>query len=246
MPADQIFETIILLGRPAAGKSEILEYLKGLDDQTRRNKYHLGRLDVIDDFPMLWTWYEEDQILIEKFGKPRLHADEKGYFFYPYLWDLLIEKISLEYQKRTRDNGQYHQHTTTVVEFSRGSEHGGYRQAFKHLSDQILGRAGILYIQVSFEESFRKNRQRFNPKRPDSILEHALDDEKLVKLCRLDDFQDLLSGSDSRDFLTIRGKRVPCVIFDNEDDVTTAAGDRLGDRLEDSLDRLWQIKNYPR
>ena len=34
-------------------------------------------------------------------------------------------------------------------------------------------------VQVSFAESLRKNRKRFNPERPDSILEHAVDEKKL-------------------------------------------------------------------
>ena len=179
MPDNGLFEVLLLLGRPAAGKSEILEFLGKVDGKTRIEKYHIGKLDVIDDFPMLWAWFEEDTILSEKFGKPRLHSDEKRYFKYPYLWNLLIERISLEYQKRIRDSNNYHQQTTTIVEYARGTEHGGYRQAFEHISDQILSRAGIIYVQVSFEESRRKNRKRFNPRRPDSILEHAVDEKKL-------------------------------------------------------------------
>ena len=238
-----IFEILLLLGRPAAGKSEILEFLSNVDDQTRIDQYHIGDIDVIDDFPMLWTWFEEDTILSEKFGKPRLHSDQQRYFKYPYLWNLLIERISLEYQKKIRDNGQYHQRNTTIMEFARGTEHGGYRQAVEHLSDQILDRAGILYVQVSFEESRRKNRKRFNPERPDSILEHAVDDKKLETLYRHDDWQDLNSGTDSGNFLHIRDYKVPFVVFENEDDVTTAGGAAFEYRLKEASSRLWRIKN---
>lgn len=246
MQRDAIFEIIILLGRPASGKSEILEFLYQVNDQTRINKYHLGRLDVIDDFPMLWTWFEEDQILSDKFGKPRLHSDENEYFKYPYLWNLLIERINLEYHKHTRDDLLYHQHQTTIVEFSRGSEHGGYQQAFEHLSDQILTRAAIFYVQVSYAESLRKNRKRFNPERPDSILEHAVDERKLETLYRDDDFQDLRSQSASKEFLTIRNQKVPYVVFENEDDVTTVGGAALGNRLEHTFNQLWSIKRRVR
>jgi hypothetical protein len=242
MPQDPTFEIILLLGRPAAGKSEILQFLRNVDDELRIDQYHLGKLDVIDDFPMLWAWFEEDTILSEKFGKPRLHSDENRYFKYQYLWNLLIERISLEYQKKIRDNNHYHQHSTTIVEFARGSEHGGYRQAFEHLSDQILERAGIVYVQVSFAESLRKNRKRFNPERPDSILEHAVDEKKLEKLYRHDDWQDLLSQTDSSEYITIRDWKVPHVVFENEDDVTTEGGGALGTRLEAALSRLWEIK----
>jgi hypothetical protein len=157
---------------------------------------------------------------------------------------LLIERISLEYQKRIRDNNNYHQHSTTVVEFARGTEHGGYRQAFRHLSDQILERAGILYVQVSFAESLRKNRKRFNPERPDSILEHAVDEKKLETLYRHDDWQELISQTESGDYLTIRDWKVPQVVFENEDDVTTGGGEALETRLEAALSRLWEIKSH--
>ena len=129
------------------------------------------------------------------------------------------------------------------MEFAQGTEHGGYRQAFEHLSDQILDRAGILYVQVSFEESRRKNRKRFNPERPDSILEHAVDDKKLETLYRQDDWQDLNSGTDSGNFLHIRDYKVPFVVFENEDDVTTAGGAAFEYRLKEASSRLWRIKN---
>ena len=238
-----IFEVILLLGRPAAGKSEILEYLNNIDKKTRMERFHIGEIDVIDDFPMLWAWFEEDTILSEKFGKPRLHSDENRYFKHEYLWHLLIERINLDYQKKFSENGHYHRASTTVVEFARGTEHGGYRQAFEHLSDQILKRAGILYIQVSFEESRRKNRKRFNPERPGSILEHAVGEKKMETLYRHDDFLDLVSGSDEDNFLTIQDQQVPVVIFENEDDVTTSGGEALGMRLETALSRLWELKN---
>jgi hypothetical protein len=243
MPENTLFEVLILVGRPASGKSEILEYLYNIEDKIRREKYHIGKLDVIDDFPMLWTWFEEDTILSEKFGVPRLHSDDNRYFKYPYLWNLLIERINLEYFKRTRDENNYHQHTTTIIEFARGTEHGGYKQAFDFLSDQILARAGIMYVEVSFEESRRKNRQRFNPEKPDSILEHAVDEEKLEILYRYDDWRDLFSKAESGKYLSIREHQVPCVVFKNEDDVTTQGGTALGSRLEDLLDNLWQIMN---
>jgi hypothetical protein len=242
MANHQIFKVLLLLGRPAAGKSEILEHLRNTELSERIEKYHIGKLDVIDDFPMLWTWFEEDDILSKKFAKPRLHSDEEGYFKYPYLWNLLIEKIGLDYQKQIRDDSEYHQHTTTIVEFSRGSEHGGYTQAFEHLSDQILERASIVYVQVSFAESLRKNRLRFNPQRPDSILEHGLEDEKLERLYMGDDWHAMLAASASQDVLTVRGMPVPHMIFENEDDVTTPGGGPLSQRLEETLGKLWKIQ----
>jgi hypothetical protein len=233
------FDILLLIGRPASGKSEIIHYLTHLPDDLRRDHFHVARLEVRDDFPMLWTWFEEDGLLSKKFGLPRLHSDEKGYFKFPELWQLLIERLSLDYGKLVRDDPGYHQHNTCLIEFSRGTEHGGYAEAFQHLSDQILGRAAIVYVRVPFEESLRKNRRRFNPDKPDSILEHSLSDEKMERLYREDDFAALAQGDSG--FLELRGQQVPFVIFPDEDDVTTGNPEGLAARLETVLGELWEL-----
>lgn len=231
------FDVLLLLARPAAGKSEIIDFLKHMPPAERLQRFRVGAMDEVDDFPMLWTWFEEDALL-ERMGKPRLHTTPDGMFKETYLWNLLIERISLEYQKRCRD-ADYHTKTITIVEFSRGSQHGGYRAAFEHLSDDLLAHAAILYVNVSFAESLRKNRARFNPDRPDSILEHGLPDEKLKFLYEFVDW-DEFSAADPQ-FIPIRGKNVPFVVMDNEDDVTSARGAALGNRLEKTLAWLWEL-----
>jgi len=229
----------LLIGRLASGKSEIIDFLSGVNERDRRTRFHLGQLEVLDDFPMLWAWFEEDNILSRKLGLPRLHSNEEGYFNQPALWQLLIERLSLEYQKRRRDP-TYHGRTTALIEFSRGSEHGGYREAFTHLSEEILSRAGILYVKVPFAESLRKNRRRFNPERPDSILEHGLSDEKMEKLYREDDWMEL--AADSNGLLDIGGHKVPYAVFENEDDIITGKPDQLAVRLEARLGQLWELR----
>jgi hypothetical protein len=230
------FEVLLLIARPAAGKSEVIDYLKKVPSDVREQRFHIGQFDEIDDFPMLWAWMEEDQLL-EKMGHPRLHTDGDGYFLHQYLWDLLIERIGLEYRKRQREYLDHAASITTIVEFSRGREHGGYRSAFAHLPAQMVEKMAILYLDVTWEESLRKNRKRFNPERPDSILEHSLPDAKLERLYREVDWPEMTSG-DPR-YVAIQGMRVPYVVFDNSDDVTTARGEALGKRLEVNLQQLW-------
>ncbi|MGD0612917.1 MAG: hypothetical protein ABSB41_15565 [Anaerolineales bacterium] len=239
----QTFEVLLLIGRPASGKSEIIDYLQRTPAEIRRRRYHIGRLDVLDDFPMLWTWLEEDELLSRKLGRTRLFTDEDGYFKDDALWHLLIERLSLEYQKQLRDNPSYHDGTTTLVEFARGREHGGYARAMAHLDDTLLQRAGILYVNVSFAESLRKNRLRFNPARPDSILQHSLPDQKLERLYREDDWPELASGASGH--LKIRFLEVPYTVFENEDDVTTDKPDQLARRLESALGVLWELRSPP-
>ncbi|HMA63105.1 MAG TPA: hypothetical protein VKP78_10695 [bacterium] len=234
------FDIIILNGRPASGKSEVIDYIKKASPQERAERFHIAEFDDIDDFPMLWKWFEEDAILEKILNKPRMHTDKEGYFFHEYQWHLLIEEISLEYEKRLRDIDNYHDKYTTLIEFSRGSEHGGYQEAYQHLSDQILERAAIFYIDVSFQESLRKNRKRFNPNKPDSILEHGLPDEKLKKMYGEVDWKEF-SGDDP-EYINIKGQKVPYIVLDNEDDITTERGEELGEALDSLLPKLWKLR----
>lgn len=230
------FDILCLLARPGAGKSEVIHYLKSLSSSERLQRFHIGEILELDDFPMLWTWFEEDDIL-QKMGYPRLHSDKDGYFLAQYMWDLLIRRIGLEYRKLIRDIPDLHQKHTVLVEFSRGKEHGGYAQAFENISEDMAKSMSILYLQVSWEESLRKNRKRFNPEKPDSILEHGLPDEKLERLYRYDDWGEITSGAENT--LMIQGHPVPFITMPNEDDVTTRGGEILGSRLEESVGRLW-------
>jgi hypothetical protein len=234
---EDTFDVLFLIARPAAGKSEIIDYLKRTAEEERRARFHIGDFLELDDFPMIWTWFEEDELL-SRMGKPRLHTDADGYFLFPELWNLLIERLGLSYEKLLRDRPDLHRKGgTVIVEFARGSEHGGFRTAFAHVPPAMLRSGAILYVDVSWEESLRKNRARANPERPDSILEHALPDDKLERLYRDSDWQTFSAG-DSRK-ITVNGIEVPCAIFPNEDDVTTGRGRALGDRLAGVLGQLW-------
>lgn len=47
------FEILLLIGRLAAGKSEIIDYLKSTPLDERIDRFHIGNFDEIDDFPMV-------------------------------------------------------------------------------------------------------------------------------------------------------------------------------------------------
>jgi hypothetical protein len=235
-----IFPKLIILGRPASGKSEIIDYLSKTPLYSRQEKFHMGKMLCIDDFPMLWTWFEEDAILEKEFNLPRLHTTPDGLFKDQYLWNLLIRRISLEYKKSVADKGENRSEFTRVIEFSRGTEHGGYREAFRHLSDELLKGAAILYVDVDFEESKRKNRKRFNPDKPHSILEHGLPDDKLEKLYKEVDWHEIANGSGTH--ININGHSVPYVVFNNMPSQTDDPG-LLGPALEACLQKLWGIYN---
>ena len=238
MKEKDTFDILILLGRPASGKSEIIHYLKNTALQDRIRRFHIAEFEEIDDFPMLWAWLEEDRVL-EKMGNPRLHTTADGYFKYKYLWDLLVRRIVIEYKKRLDKNPAYHENRTAILEFSRGSEHGGYISAFHQLTPEILEAAAVMYIDVSYDESLRKNRKRYNPKDPGSILQHSLPDEKMERLYSKTDWE-AFSAHDP-EYIGLKGIRLPYAVFENEDDVTTGQTEKLGKRLEDRLSLLWRL-----
>src|SRR5664279_860042 len=150
MLSKNTFDILTLIARPAAGKSEVIHYLKNTPLEQRAEQFHIGKIAEIDDFPMLYTWFEEDDLL-ERMGYPRLHTDKDGYFLGNHLWNLLIERIGLEYQKKLRDIERFNEEYTAVAEFSRGKEHGGYASAFAHLPMQMVEKMAVLYIEVSWD-----------------------------------------------------------------------------------------------
>ena len=149
--------------------------------------------------------------------------DREGVLLHHDFWHLLVRRLCLEVEKFERDQ----------------AEQGGYRAAYQHLSRSVLERAACLYVRVSYEESRRKNRKRFNPRRPDSILEHSLSHEKLERIYQDDDWEAFTSGHPER--IEVQGLRLPYAVFENEDDVTTGGGGPLLTRLEQTLGNLWRL-----
>ncbi len=233
------FEVLILVARPAAGKSEVIDYLRRTPEDERLARFRIGAFREIDDFPMLWAWFEEDRIL-EEMGLPRLHTDGDGYFKRRELWDVLVRRIVLDYRKLLAEDPRLHEHTTAIFELSRGSEHGGYRGAFASIEPAVLARAAVLYIEVSWVESLRKNRARFDPAKAHSILEHGLPDDKMERLYRDDDWREIAPADAGH--LRVGDVSVPYAVMPNEDDVTTGRGEPLGRRLEETLGRLWRLR----
>ncbi len=204
-------------------------------------------LEPDDDFPFLWEDFEDDDLL-EEMGLPRLISNKTfeykgktydGYVFKEkWYWNFLIKKISFHYGKLLRDEPDFYKnHKTAILEFSRGSEHGGFKTAYDYLSDDILQKAVTLYIKVDFEESMRKNRRRYNPDKPDSILEHALEDLKMEKLYKGSDWEEFASDPD---YLHVKGFKVPYGVFDNMPEKTLNP-ELMGPHLEEVLAKVWQV-----
>ncbi|HEX7880821.1 MAG TPA: hypothetical protein VF720_15520 [Candidatus Eisenbacteria bacterium] len=125
---------------------------------------------------------------------------------------------------------------TIIIEFARGGPDGssmplespyGYQYSFSKLSDHILGRASILYIWVTPEESRRKNEERARPGRDGdaSILHHGVPIKVMLGDYGTDDMAHLIETSDKPGTVTVRtrGKsfHLPVTRFDNRNDLTT-------------------------
>ncbi len=212
----KVLPYVILLGRPASGKSELIQFLTGLAPQERVRYYHLGRIRVLDDFPILWEKFVEDDRW-EAVGQGRLHSRRSGENYAvanDHIWSFLILSLNAELAKHPAGPGE-----TVIVEFSRGGPQG-YREALNLLSEEVLGQGAILYLDVSFEESWRRNVARYDRDRRDGLLTHSVPREEMERTYKFDDWKSLASARAG--YLRVRGLEVPYVAVFNEPEPKTA------------------------
>lgn len=232
--AQENFPVLILTGRPAAGKSEVIDFLKKTDPHERLEKFRIGAFEELDDFLYVWETFETDDILTAH-GRQRLWTDEKYWFRDDFVWDLYLERINLEYRKKIARDPAYHTRMTTLIEFARGGEHG-IAHALDCLHDEILSRAALVYIRVSYEESVRKNRRRARKGEEHSILYHSLPDEKMEYYYRTNDWEDIASRDGA--YVRVRDFRVPYAVFENEPEKTNDPA-RIAAELARVTGSLW-------
>ncbi len=228
---------LIITGRPAAGKSEVIDFLKKCDPQERLRRFHIEEFEELDDFLYVWETFEVDDIL-SRHGKPRIWTDERYWFKDEFAWDLYIERINLEYRKKLARNPRYHDSTTTLIEFARGGTNG-IGGALSLLHDDILRRASLMYIRVSYEESVRKNRRRARKGEEDSILYHSLPDEKMEYYYKVNDWDRLESANP--DVIDVRGFKVPYAVFENEPERTLNTS-LIAEELERVTGKIWRTR----
>ena len=234
-----IFEILLLLGRPASGKSEFIDFMEKCPLEHRIARYHLGELHVIDDFVMLWEKFEEDD-LWEKLGYPRLFSKRVGenYTVTDHrIWPFLIEKINIHTEKHIETIRRFSRQTV-LIEFSRGGKNG-YANALNALSPRILSHATILYIHVSPDESQRRNIARYDVKKKESILAHSVPQDEMKRTYAKDDWQEITSKPAG--WLLFKDIRLPYFTMNNEPESKdlTILDRRYRDALE-TLHRLWQ------
>ncbi len=237
----QTFDHLLVLGRPAGGKSEFIDFLEKTPDDKRAERYHIGRFDVMDDFVWLWEKFEEDD-LWERVGKQRLFSKKFGENYGltdNTLFHFLIERFNQDIPKKYISKPEFYKDGTLLIEFSRGGKHG-YREALSRLSPEVIKRSSILYINVSFEESWRRNVARYQEKLRHSILAHMVPRETMEELYSIDDWADLTGGKDSG-YLNFDGFKIPFVTMGNEPE--SADPVVLDERYGSALGKLMQLKS---
>jgi hypothetical protein len=231
------FPILIITGRPAAGKSEVIDFLKKCDPIIRLEKFHIANFEELDDFLYVWETFELDD-LMTRFKKPRIWSDEKYWFKDQYIWDLYMDRLALDYKKKVMKDPNYHEKMTTLVEFARGGDNAIYN-ALTFLSDEMLSRASLMYIKVPYEESVRKNRKRARPGQEDSILYHSLPDEKMEFYYKTNDWEQLVAKDPN--YIEVRGHKIPYAAFENMPEKTLDPA-LIAPELERVTKKLWSMQ----
>lgn len=239
------FDHIILNGRPGGGKSELIDFLKGVPVERRIDGYRIGEFVELDDFPWLWDKFVEDD-LWEQLGEPRRYSRTVPHGYVQVEGDQLLDMLSLKFDRVvTRDylsRPEWYENNTLFIEFSRGTPDGGYRRAYDRLSEEIWKRAAIVYISVSYEESVRRNEARYQATLAHSILDHKLPDESQERFSKEQDFHDLTANEDSG-YLDVKGISVPFVVIHNEPELTDP--EALAERYGPAMRKLADLQRRP-
>jgi hypothetical protein len=239
-----LFRHLLVLGRPACGKSEFIDFLKHCPTPTREERLHVGRFEEVDDFPWLWEKFQED-ILWEKAGYERQYTEEympgnpglapKGARLFDWCMVKFNDVIARQYLGRE----EFFADSTLLVEFSRGGA-DAFGRALRALDRAILEPAAILYIDVSREESWRRNVARYQEKLRHSILAHMVPRETYDYFYDVNDWKELTGGRPDG-WLDVNGTPVPFVTMPNEPESTD--GTVLEERYAAALGRLWALRS---
>ncbi|MCK4857480.1 MAG: hypothetical protein KAT58_05905 [candidate division Zixibacteria bacterium] len=235
------FDHLLLLGLPAGGKSEFVDFMKNQSRDVLAKRYHLGQFEQIDDFVWLWEKCIEDD-LWEEVGRGRLFSTKDGPNYSITdgdLYKFFTECFNREIPKSYLSRPEFYEDGTLIIEFSRGGDNT-YDYTLNRLKPEILERAAIFYVQVMPEESRRRNEARYQEKLAHSILAHKTPDEVMDKFYPHDDWEAYTKGAPS-EVLVCNGVKVPFVTMNNEPESTD--NEVLAERYGDALDILWKLYN---
>lgn len=233
------FDNLIIIGRPACGKSEFIDFMKKCPAAERMEKFHIAPFEEIDDFVWLWEKCEEDD-LWEKLGYDRLVSKRSGHAYFvtnPKFYDFLMEKFNPAITKGYLSRPEFYNDHTLLIEFARGLDNA-YKNALWRFSKPILERTAIIHIKVTFEESYRRNDARYKEKLKSSILAHKVPDEEMYKYYKDNDW-DRVTDARENGYLDINGAHVPFFTMNNEPESKDPSV--LGKRYGAALTKLFEL-----
>lgn len=237
LPNEETLDVLLLLGRPASGKSEFIDFMTQMSSDHRAREFFIAPFQIIDDFPILWDLFLQDNIW-ESVGRGRLFSKRcigNYSVVEDSVWSFLIERINqrvIEIPNLLNTPSR----KTLIIEFSRGGS-SGYRDALERLSPEILRRAAALYVSVSFEESWRRNIARYDEKKQDGILTHSVPREEMERTYGTDDWHTLTDGTTG--LLRIGDIDIPYATMDNEPE--SKVPDVLSERYRTALGPLYAL-----
>jgi hypothetical protein len=233
------FEHLFVLGRPAGGKSEFIDFMKKLPAEERAASFGIGRFEEVDDFPWLWEACLEDDRR-ESRGEPRLVSERtpEGYnITRPKFRGSLVDRFNDVIASRYLAQPWFYEDGTLLIEFARG-QGDGFRESLERFLPEILRRGAILYITVSFEESCRRNSARYKRGQEESILFHKVPDRDMLGYFRENDWEQITGGAPDG-WLDIAGVKIPFVSMPNEPESTDPGV--LRERYARALTRLLEL-----
>ncbi len=235
-----IFEHLFVLGRPAGGKSEFIDFMKKLSAHHRAAHFGIGRFEEVDDFPWLFKACLDDDER-EGRGEARVVSERtpEGYnITAPKFRGSLVKGFNEAIATKYLSNPSFYDGGTLLVEFARGVD-DGFRESLERFNPDILRRGAILYINVSFDESYRRNNARYRKGKEESTLFHKVPDRDMFGFFRHNDW-DEMTGGQPDGWLDLAGVRVPFVSMSNEPESSDPVV--LHDRYARALGRLMELR----
>ena len=234
--SEQAFPVLLLLGRPAAGKSAVIELLRSCPAEERLRRFHVAAVEVLEERRYLLDSLESDEIM-SRHGKPRLFTDGSGLLLDDFLWDYFIEKMNCELHRRLAADPELLSRGTVLVELCRGG-HGAYGHALTVLDPALTGRAPVLYLDIPFEGSSRRWRQRLRQEQVSGGT--PAPPAELSCLFRFDGWEQL-SANDPSHLACPAADRIPYTVLRVEPE---EEGELLplDVRLEEACRRLWELR----
>jgi hypothetical protein len=235
------FDNIILTGRAGCGKSELIDFLKGISLGERLSKYHIGQFMELDDHQWFWELGENDDMW-ERLGRERIYTKNVGCGYVPFDQDLVYDgflnmKMNRELMDISEKDEDLYGENTIFAEFARGGKFG-YEKVFKIFHANVLKKSAIFFIDNSYEESIRRNNARFEESKKHSVLAHKVPDEEMESYYLINDWQQLTGGKQDG-YLDINGISVPFVTVLNEPEVLDPK--LIEERFSPPLKKLWEL-----